>query len=608
MSIKTDQHNSKNSLSFFYRILFSMVIIILIIAILISGFSYGFSVQTINKMELEITNKNVKIIEDIINNRFSYVEQIMFEIIETDIVRNTVELPNVDGIDTNMTRQAINNKINHIINDNKRNDGFGFDIVNLYMKNGFSCSTLPELELNYKEYNECYDYLLSNDMISDTKHVPITWTETIPVKNFSGVVEQTSLCVRFIYNSLTMEKIGVVVVGVPEKNINTLYKNIFPEAYIFQNNGTVISAVDMQKLGIKVSADIVSQIRQAQTVNGSITYKDNSKDNVAIYWRNTYNSIYCVIPMDTFGLTIKSESIEYAKKSLLVALFALIMGGIVAFLLTRSLSKSIISLKSFVQEVYNGHLETRFQPTRNDEIAFLGRHVNDMLDQIETSVSIRERDARERNKLQLQLLQSQMNPHLLYNTLNSVLLAIKSKNSAKAETLLLKLSSFFRLSLSKGNEKIKIETEIQMIQEYIAIQNLARQKSIKLNVSIASNLLPHGILRMTILPIVENSVIHGISGYRKDGEITISCKEIDEKLVIAVIDNGIGIDEEELLRIENLLNTKNMTNENKHFGLYNVNWRIKNQFGEEYGLEIVSEVSDFTKVLITLPLGSEDKD
>jgi two-component system sensor histidine kinase YesM len=226
-----------------------------------------------------------------------------------------------------------------------------------------------------------------------------------------------------------------------------------------------------------------------------------------------------------------------------------------------------------------------------------------MLDQLEESYKTRERDALEKNVLEIRLLQSQMNPHLLYNTLNSVALAIKHNDSEKAEQLIFTLSNFFRLSLSKGSAKIALETELEIIRNYIHIQNLARHKSIVLREEIPENFKTYKMLCMTILPIVENSVIHGLSGYRDDGEIIVRCniEYQTNTLIITVRDNGVGIEENELKELNQNIDIKNRAKDQKSFGLYNVNWRIKNEFGMHYGISISSEISDYTEVRIALP-------
>ena len=603
MIVKYNPNNKKRSLSFFYRLMLSVIAIILVISLLTSSVSYGLATQVINDIQLQLVKKNAEIIEKEINGELLFVEEFMLETINLDIIRNTAERQSIPEDEHDLTYQSIEYSINKSIRNSSRDDGIKIDILNIYLKNGVVFSTRPEQKLDYHDYDSCNNYLTSTGYIDNSNYIPVTWIETLPIKNSSGNVVQSCFCIRFIYDSISMEKIGIMVVGVDESQISGLYKEIFPEAYIFQNTGNVISSNNNLMIGKDINEKLFMGITEAKQASGDLSYSEEEQENTAIYWRNPYNSIYFVIPMDNGRVLFNEVLLNFLNKSIYVALSAMILGVIASFMLTRNMSKSILSLKETVQKVYQGELKTRYKPIKNDEIAYLGLHINDMLDQIEESYVTRERDAIERNAIELQLFQSQMNPHLLYNTLNSVALAIKSNDSEKAEQLLFKLSSFFKLSLSEGRETITLNTEIEIIRNYIAIQNLARQKNLTLCEDIPEEILLCKILRMSILPVVENSVIHGISGYRNDGVIIIKCSIDKQKgvLLITVRDNGIGIEEDELERLNHSINLKNKASKQKYFGLYNVNWRIKNKWGEKYGIKIKSEISDYTEVEIAIP-------
>src|SRR5699024_2963921 len=155
-------------------------------------------------------------------------------------------------------------------------------------------------------------------------------------------------------------------------------------------------------------------------------------------------------------------------------------------------------LKSVVQRVYDGELTARFQTDRHDEIAYLGLKINDMLEQVEASFRIQECDAMEKKNLELRLMQSQINPHLLYNTLNSVLWIIRQGDLQKAEEPIFALSSFLKLALSKGSEEIPLASEIDMIRCYLELQNLGRGKAFSLRDEVPEPWRSCRILRLTL--------------------------------------------------------------------------------------------------------------
>ncbi len=203
--------------------------------------------------------------------------------------------------------------------------------------------------------------------------------------------------------------------------------------------------------------------------------------------------------------------------------------------------------------------------------------------------------------LELQLLQSQINPHLLYNTLDSVFWRLKKKNTDDAETLLVSLSEFFKKSLAQGKTETTLREELQLIQNYLVIQRLAREKQFRLIDEIPSNLSHHPVMKLSLQTIVENAIIHGFEGYREDGVIKIDAKREESNLVITVEDNGIGMLPSEIDEQNQLLNTYPPPADMRSYGLYNINRRIIQSYGSGYGIVLSSRVSEYTRITMKMP-------
>ena len=295
----------------------------------------------------------------------------------------------------------------------------------------------------------------------------------------------------------------------------------------------------------------------------------------------------------------------YILCSIIVIGAGVLAGTLVNYFLTKSLSRSIHSLTDTVQRVDKGELNARFEhPTRNDEITYLGEHFNHMLDSLDRIYAEQEQEALGRKDLEIQLLQSQINPHLLYNTLNSVALAVRNDEQQTAQDLLYTLSDFIRLSLSNGHSVVTLATELELLKKYILLQKMASHRDIKLDIEVPEELLSAKVIRTSLQPIVENAVLHGFTGYRNDGciQIRVVLAEDRNTMDIYIRDNGLGIDEETLAELNGTINKKDYKEMCSHFGLYNVNWRIKYTWGsEDYGITIDSEESDYTEVRIHLP-------
>jgi len=278
---------------------------------------------------------------------------------------------------------------------------------------------------------------------------------------------------------------------------------------------------------------------------------------------------------------------------------------VIAMLLSKGLSSSLLTLKKTVEAVHDGDMNARYISESKDEIAYLGERFNDMLDRINSFFQEHKDYESAKSTLEIKLLQSQINPHLLYNTLDSVLWALDRQDIAQGKEIIYSLSNFFRISLSSGNDLIPLMDELVLIENYINVQRAARNKQYALKINVDEKLADLCILKLSIQPVVENAILHGFSGFRDDdsGIITITAKMApdDKAVTIIVEDNGIGIEEQRLSGINELLKAFPLKDEIKSFGLYNIQRRLNAQYGEDYGLHFESELGSFTRVFIKTP-------
>jgi two-component system sensor histidine kinase YesM len=206
-------------------------------------------------------------------------------------------------------------------------------------------------------------------------------------------------------------------------------------------------------------------------------------------------------------------------------------------------------------------------------------------------------------KAEFDLLQAQINPHFLYNTLDAIVWSAEAGNQKQVVNMVGCLSDFFRLSLNNGREIVSIGDELSHVRSYLAIQQIRYQDILKYEVEVPKELFKYEIPKITIQPIIENAIYHGIKNKRGGGKITVTGEESGDNLIISISDDGIGMDPDKLLEVKNAL-TGNSTKTEAVYGLYNVNERIKLNFGEEYGLTVESVFDSGTTVTIKLPKNS----
>ena len=207
-------------------------------------------------------------------------------------------------------------------------------------------------------------------------------------------------------------------------------------------------------------------------------------------------------------------------------------------------------------------------------------------------------------KAEFDLLQSQINPHFLYNTLDAIVWSAEAGNQKQVVSMVGNLSDFFRLSLNKGKETVLIREELQHVRSYLEIQHIRYQDILKFEIDVPETLFDFRIPKLTVQPVVENALYHGIKNKRGGGRITVSGQEKRDYISIIVEDTGKGMTEERLLAVRRAIREGN-PGESVVYGLYNVNERIRLNCGEEYGIHIESTEDKGTRVEIRLPKNTE---
>ena len=261
----------------------------------------------------------------------------------------------------------------------------------------------------------------------------------------------------------------------------------------------------------------------------------------------------------------------------------------------RKLEESVKQLElEFPEKIYVGGSE---------EIKHLGRTIRSMVEQMRKLMDDVVREQEEKRKNELDALQSQINPHFLYNTLDSIVWMIESERYEEAISMVTSLANLFRISLSKGKTIITVEEEFQHAKNYISIQKVRYKNKFEVSFALEEKLKNYLTIKLIIQPILENAIYYGMEAMDGDGEILVQGYEKDGDILIDIIDNGIGMPPEQ---VEHLL--KEGSSKRKRgsgIGLRNVDQRIKLYFGESYGLRIKSEPDVGTKVTIHLPMKLE---
>ena len=335
-----------------------------------------------------------------------------------------------------------------------------------------------------------------------------------------------------------------------------------------------------------------------------------------------YNDIYILTELVQDDIQhyiyYQTKSIEHLKTQLnqeveRVIIISVLLGGciVVVVILTasailNSITRPIQELCRITSQIAEGNFSDRARMQTEDELEVLSDSVNDMSENLEVMVHQIKEDERKMRRAELRLLQEQINPHFLYNTLDTIVWLIEGDDPDKAVDIVVALSEFFRMVLSKGKEYISIREEEAHIRGYLEIQQVRYQDILDYEIAIDPGLYQYRILKLTLQPLVENSLYHGIKYKRAKGKIWVTgtmqrgALPGGDRILLCVQDNGAGMDSEEVERLQAEIQ-KPCKETEKGFGLANVNERIRMNFGMEYGMTIESEKGSGTKVSILIP-------
>ena len=286
----------------------------------------------------------------------------------------------------------------------------------------------------------------------------------------------------------------------------------------------------------------------------------------------------------------------------LVFLSIIAIGFFLSLLFTRYLTQPIMRLSQHMDVIASGDFRRNSDIESDDEIGLIGRQINQMSSQVSVLMENRIRDEQEKMGLEIKMLQAQINPHFLYNTLDSIKWIATLQHNSGIVKVVSALSSLLK-NMAKGfNEKVTVRQELDFLDSYVTIEKIRYIELFDVEISVDDPALYDArIIKLTLQPLVENSIFSGIEPSGKPGLIQIHVYTQKQVLYISVRDNGIGISEENIARM--LTDTSRVT---KHYmsgiGLPNVDRRIKLVYGKEYGLHIESQIGVYTCVTVSLPL------
>lgn len=305
-------------------------------------------------------------------------------------------------------------------------------------------------------------------------------------------------------------------------------------------------------------------------------------------------------------LVIEKESPLWKKTGgrsisfyLLMAMIFLTILVLLNLLVSYFVTRPFRSLQKAVQKIQSDNMDISVKKSGIYEINRMGDALTQMARRIQELIRNINEEHEQKRKLEMDTLQAQINPHFLYNTLDVIVWMIENQKPKEAARAVVMLAKFFRISLSKGKNKITVEEEFEHVRSYLYIQNLKYKNTFTYHIEMREGTEHIQTLKLVLQPLVENCIAHGIIHMEEEGEIWISSDIKEGDLLMCVRDNGWGMTEEKVQSL--LAGEVEAKGGHSGIGVKNVNQRIKLYYGEAYGLFIESEPDEGTTVTVRIP-------
>ncbi|MDD9269250.1 sensor histidine kinase [Paenibacillus sp. GCM10023248] len=440
---------------------------------------------------------------------------------------------------------------------------------------------------------------------------------SLSVLNYSIVTGQPNISlVRQIRGLSSTEPRGILVVELRAAELSELWKGIDlgENGYFFisDENGKYVYHPETERTATKLPEEIRSQVLEAGS--HAFTAILDGKPQMFMSKRSTYGDWRLVVAMSVAELRKPSDTIR--TTTIVVGCFTLGIALWIAFRFGRSITGPIRLLRGAMRQTEQGNWVQIPLPEHRDEVTELMSRYNlmvtrlsELINQVYQAELSDQKSQMERQKAELQSLQLQINPHFLYNTLETIVCYAVIRDSKEIYEIVKALAYMLRYSVQTNLEEITVTNELKHVMFYLVVLKHRIGREFDIDVRIHPDYLLYNMVRLTLQPLIENAFQHAFADGVEDYHyIRIDAGEDEDKFWVSVEDNGLGINEARLEELREKLHTNQLADKEKDaatgiggIGMVNVHRRIQMVFGEQYGLQIESQVDKGTKLIMVMP-------
>ena len=414
--------------------------------------------------------------------------------------------------------------------------------------------------------------------------------------NQAVAAEDIVSAVKAIVDPANGAILGVVLVDFRLAAIESVFRNasLGQGGFLFiADSGGEIVYAPINDIVYRVPLDrVIGDSSSAVLKLGSVEYQVIAKRSFYTGWR-------------TVGVFSFREMLREVRLlrywSLMIGGLTMLFAVVAAAFFTSSISRPVLALRGLMKQAEDGDLSVRFAERAGDEIGDLGHGLNEMLERIQTLIDQVYREQKSLRESELKILREQIKPHFLYNTLDTIQWMAREGRVDDVVCLVESLTTLFRIGLSRGKELIPLADELAHVTSYLCIQKMRYEDKFDFEFKVEDGLSNIPILRLSLQPLVENAIYHGIKERRGHGNLSIEAKKVEGELLLIVRDDGVGMDDATLAALTESLEQSTVSDGG--YGARNVHERVRLTFGKPYGLSYSRVLSGGTEALLRMPFG-----
>lgn len=494
-----------------------------------------------------------------------------------------------------------NNEVNALLQTNlnmyfsSRNDIVS---INLFDLKGNSISTVPNLPprkniaiIREPWFNKIMDgsslYYITKPHVQDNIKGQYKWV--------------ISICKLVNYIDAGVPKKGILIVDISLQPLVELCNNLnlggSGYVYIIDEKENIIYHPQQAAIISGLKEEVVFKLD-----NNANIYKNPQGDEVLII-SNHLNFVNWNLVGVSYIKNIEDKNFKIAKEIMVTVPIILMIVILLSWYISYRISLPIKALGRHMEIVQKGNFDIQLELKNSEiEVAHLSETFNTMVKRIKELIEENEREQEAKRHTELNALQAQINPHFLYNTLDSIMWMAEAGRNEEVVSMVTALAKLFRISISKGHNIITVEEELEHAKSYLLIQKIRYKEKFDFYIHAKEEVMGLKTIKLILQPIIENAIYHGIEYMVDLGRIDIYAGIVDNKLLFTIEDNGLGMNPDKLASIRKNMIKSTINEKGNGVGISNVEQRIKLRFGNEYGIKIYSEEEVGTVVKIWLPV------